>query len=491
MAQAVENATAAAEANPDDFISNFEFFRDLFVPENRLEIPVKAAHEKICDTLQDAFLGDLPPGIEYVVINVAPRIGKSKILQSTICWGTAYFPDSQFILTSYSGAQAEEGLSYVSKTLSEKWFMDVFGDLIHGNKSNHLTTTEGGNSFAEGTAGSLTGKGAGLKRPAGGLFIIDDGSKPEEALSPVEAKNKQRWFETTAKNRRNSDTHCVIVIVGQRLGPEDLPGYVWRTYPEKTLLIKIPTLVDPTTGGASEQDDAVSQFPETWSTVNLLDYRKTRVGRFVLATTFQQNEATMAGNLIPVHNFARWDPFTATTLAFERLIIPVDTALKIKQSNDFSAVALWGLLQRRAYLIDLMHGKWESPALLANVIVFWEKWKGIDGWPLPDLVIEEKAAGTPLLQNLLVASVPARGIERDQDKVRRVNNVLPYIENGFAVIPKEGSTPWIEKWETEHAQFAPDGSHAHDDMVDTTVDALQDFFGDGPSIWDVLRKPKR
>jgi predicted phage terminase large subunit-like protein len=223
------------------------------------------------------------------------------------------------------------------------------------------------------------------------------------------------------------------VIVGQRLGPEDLPGYVWRTYPEKTLLIKIPTLVDPTTGGASEQDDAVSQFPETWSTVNLLDYRKTRVGRFVLATTFQQNEATMAGNLIPVHNFARWDPFTATTLAFERLIIPVDTALKIKQSNDFSAVALWGLLQRRAYLIDLMHGKWESPALLANVIVFWEKWKGIDGWPLPDLVIEEKAAGTPLLQNLLVASVPARGIERDQDKVRRVNNVLPYIDQPKAI----------------------------------------------------------
>lgn len=476
--------------DPEDFVSNFEFFRDLFVPQNRLELPVKPAHEIICDTLQAAFLGDLPPEIEYVIIHVGPRVGKTKIIQSTVCWGKAYFPDAQNIVTSYSGNVAEESLAYVSKTLLEKWFIDIFGDLVHGRKADHLTTTYGGNDYAQGTGGSLTGKGAGLKREgAGGVLFIDDASKPEEVLSPVESKTKQRWFETTCKNRRNSP-QTIIVIVGQKLGPDDLPGYVQRTYPDKTLVIKIPSLIDPVTGKASTQDNAVSAFPETYSTSGLLDLRKTRVGRFVLATTYQQDEATLSGNLIPVEKFMRYDPAEALSLTFERLIMPVDTALKIKQANDFSCCALWGLLKRRAYLIDLLHGKWESPELLANIITFWNKWREQPGWPMPDLVIEEKAAGTPLLQNLHAVGVPARGIERDIDKVRRVNNVLPFIESGFCLIPKQNSTPWIEKWETEHAQFTPDGTHAHDDMVDTTADALQDFFGDGPSIWDVLTKRK-
>lgn len=474
-----------------DFVSNFEFFRDLFVPENRLELPVKGAHALMADTLQDAYLGDLPPGIEYVIIHCPPRVGKTKILQSTVCWGKVYFPDSQNILTSYSGDLAEESLSYIAATMRSAWFTETFGDVIHGRAADHVTTTHGGNDYAEGTAGSLTGKGAGLKRPAGGLLIIDDASKPEEALSQVEAKNKQRWFETTCKNRRNSDTHCKIVIVGQKLGPEDLPGYVKRTYPEKTLVVKVPALVDPGTGRASTQDDAVSLFPETWSASSLLDYRKTRVGRFVLATTFQQEDATLAGNLIQVGSFGRYDPAEALSLPFERVIMPVDTALKTKQANDHSCCALWGLLKRRAYLVDLLHGKWESPELLKNIATFWEKWREVSGWPLPDLVIEEKAAGTPLLQNLHEIGIPARGIERDQDKVRRVQNVMPFIDSGFCLIPRENSVPWIEKWETEHAQFSPDGTHAHDDMVDTTADALQDFFGDGPSIWDVLRKPRR
>jgi predicted phage terminase large subunit-like protein len=485
---------AAPDAPPiaeGDFISNFEFFRDLFVPENRLELPVKKAHEIMCDTLQDAFLGDLPPNVEYVIIHIGPRIGKTKVIQSTICWAKAYFPDTQNILTSYSGQVAEESLAYIAKTMREEWFLQTFGDLLHSKRADHLTTTHGGNDYAQGTGGSLTGKGAGLKRPgAGGLLIVDDGSKPEEVLSAVEAKTKQRWFETTCKNRRNSP-QTIIVLVGQKLGPEDLPGYVLRTYPDKCLVIRLPALVDPVTGEASEQDDAVSAFPETYATSGLLDLRKTRIGRFVLATTYQQRDSTLGGNLIPIEKFGRYDPATAFSLPFERLVIPIDTAMKTKQANDFSACALWGFLKRRAYLIDLLHGKWGSPDLVRNVVTFWEKWKAIDGWPLPDITIEEKAAGTPLLQTLLEFGVPASGIERDIDKVRRVKGVLPWIESGFCLIPQQNSTPWIEKWETEHAQFSEDGTSVHDDMVDTTADALQDFFGDGPSIWDVLRKPKR
>lgn len=487
------NPPETGPAIADEFVSLWDYFSEIFVPFNKLEIPLKPEHKRICDALQDAFLGDLPEGIEYVVINVAPRIGKTKILEAFGTWAEAYFPDAQFIYTSYSSDLAEKSLAYIAKVLREPWFIEMFGDILHGKKADHVTTIDGGNLFAEGTGGSLTGKGAGLKRPAGGALVIDDASKPDEALSPVESKNKQQWVETTCKNRRNSDRWCPIIIVGQRLGLEDVPGYFLKTYPEKCLLIKIPTLVDPTTREASSADDAVSVFPETVSTQTLLDYRKTRLGRFVLASQYQHNPIALGGNLIPIDSFHHWDP--AVPPKFDKTVITVDTALKTKQANDFSAVALWGRHKGRAYLVDLMHGKWESPDLLTNVRAFWRKWSNPDlGMPRPRLVIEEKAAGTPLLQNLRKGDeankeppVPAVGIERDIDKVRRVQSILQYIETGMVVLPKENSVPWVEKFLTECAQFAADGTAVHDDMVDTMVDALEELLGKPTSIFDVLK----
>lgn len=482
--------SSAPTVDPLEYVDFFTYFRDAFVPLNKLELPVKDAHRKVCDALQDALLGELPEGIEYVIINIAPRIGKTKMLQGLVSWANAYFPDSQFILTAYGAQIAEISIEYIGEVMQKPWYIELFGDHVHAKRNDHLTTIEGGNVFASGTEGPLTGKGAGLKRPAGGCLIIDDASKPDEALSVVESKKKQQWVETTAKNRRNSDRWCPIIIVGQRLGPDDVPGYFLKNYPEKCLHIKIPTLVDPVTFKASLADDAISIFPETVSSSTLRDYRKTRIGRFVLASQYQQEPIALGGNLIPVDSFPRWDPATAPTLKFEKMVIPVDTALKIKQANDFSCLALWGLLDRRAYLIDLLHGKWESPELLLNAIAFWEKWKNVPGWARPRMVIEEKAAGTPLLQSLNRAGIPATGIERDIDKVRRVQGVLPYIETHMAVIPKTGSTPWIEKWESEHSAFAPDGTHAHDDMVDTTVDGIEQLLGKPLSIFDVLKTRK-
>ncbi len=488
MTEAVQADPAAETRAPaDDYVPFWEFFSELFIPEMNIQIPLKAAHRKVCDTLEDAFLGELPPGIEYVIINIGPRIGKSMIARACVAWGEGEFPDSQFIYTSYGAQLAEESLAFVKKTMSAAWYREIYGDLIHGQKADHLTTVDGGNVYGEGTGGSLTGKGAGLKVPCGGLLIIDDASKPDEALSPVETKKKQQWVETTCKNRRNSDLFCPIVIIGQRLGPEDVPGYFLANYPEKCLLVKIPALVDPETGEASNADNAISAFPETVSTSTLLDYRKTRVGRFVLASQYQQNPTSLGGNLIPTGSFHRWNP--ATPMKWMKTVITVDTALKTKQANDFSALALWGLFERKAYLIDIMHGKWETPGLITNSASFWRKWtrEGV-GIPRPRFIIEEKAAGTPLLQSLRQPQIgiPATGIERDIDKVRRVQSILQFIETGMVVIPQDGSVPWIEKFVTECDEFKADGTAVHDDMVDTMVDALEELLGKPTSIFDVL-----
>lgn len=463
----------ATPADPN-YVTFWEFFQ-AFIKLQGIELPLSVYHKQICDTLMAAFLGVLPPEIQYIVINMPPRTGKTKILEAFACWGEAYFPDSQFIYTSYAGSLVKVSMGYIGQVMMSQWFTSTFGDFVHTKAADKITTTAGGNIHGEGTGGSLTGKGGGLKRAAGGAICIDDPAKPDEAFSPVESEKLKRWLHTTIERRRNSDRWCPIIICAQRLATDDLPGYVMQTYPGKFLLLKFPAMVN-----------GVSVIPDTISTETLEALKTTRYGRFVLAGQYMQEPIALGGNLIQVDSFRRYDPATARSTEWEQLVVTVDTAMKIKESNDFSCAQLWGKKDRRAYLIDQIYGKWESPALLANVIAFSNKCR--EEYPDAPLrvVVEEKAAGIGLIQQMKIAGVPAEGIERDIDKVRRVQAILPYQESGLVYLPKDDSTPWVAGVITECAEFKPDGTHAHDDRVDCLCDGVTILLGRALSILDLL-----
>jgi predicted phage terminase large subunit-like protein len=455
----------------------WEFFSEAFVPLQGIQLPLKALHKAICDALQDAFLGLLPAGVWFVIINMPPRTGKTKIAEACAAWGEAYFPDAQFIFTSYSGDLAEQSLAYVAQVMQgPNWYtQEIAGDLVHVKRADKVSTTQGGQLFAEGTGGSLTGKGAGLKREAGGMLFVDDAAKPDQALSPVESEGLKKWFQTTLLSRRNSDRWCPIVIIQQRLGPDDLVGFVQATWPENCRTLKFPALV----GGESV-------IPETVSTEFLTALQRTRYGKFVFASQYQQEPIALGGNLIPVDSFGRYDLATARATDWDEIVIFVDTAMKTKEANDFSAAEAWGKRDGRIYLLDLAHGKWESPELLATVVRFNSKLRADHPNAPLRCIVEEKAAGIGLVQQMQKLHVPVEGIERDIDKVRRAKTAMPYIESGLVFIPRSGDAPWVDKFVLECAQFKEDGTHAHDDMCDPLFDACQHLIGEGLSILDVL-----
>ncbi len=470
----------------DEPLSFWEFFSEVFCPLNKLALPLKQAHKAVCDTLQDAVYGFLDVRTQFVVINIPPRIGKTKILEALACWMIAYFPDAQEIYTSYSADLAETSLRYIREVIAKPWFRELFPAVQIGssNKAEHVNTTEGGNIYAAGSGGTLTGKGGGLKRRAGGFICIDDPAKPDEALSPVEAENVRRWFELTLKGRRNSDEHCPIIICAQRLALDDLCGYVLATYPEACVHIKIPAL-DPVT--------QTSNFPETYSTANLLAARDSEQSniRFGFWSQLQQEPIALGGNLIPVDKFHRYDLSTAHSIKWDKRIICVDTALKTKEHNDYSVLQLWGRFQNRAYLIDSMRGKWESPELLKNSLFFWGKHTSDPRTVRPRMVVEEKAAGTGLVQQMRREGVPVEGIERNIDKVTRVKEIMPFIETGLCVLPRDGDAPWMPALLSELAQFRADGKAPHDDQTDCATDSISQLLGKPLSIFDVIGGEKK
>jgi len=419
------------------------------------------------------------------LLTMPPRIGKTKLLEALATWLAIEFPDAQDMFTSFSSTLVERSIRYIAMTMKSEWYRDLFGSKIGDICNSELiTTTHGGNIYGAGIDGTITGFGAGLKRECGGFIAIDDAAKPTEALSVTVAENVREVFELTIKSRRNSDQFCPIIICGQRLALDDLPGYIITTYPNDYHLIEIE---------AFNEETQQSNFPETYSSENLIAAKNSIQSniRFAYWSQMQQKPIPQGGHMIPVDKFHRFDVSTAGSIKWEKLLITCDTALKTKEHNDYSCLELWGRLNNKAYLIDLIHGKWESPELLTNSRAFWKKHTADPRRSNPRFVIEEKAAGTGLIQQMKREAIPVEGIERNIDKVTRVKDAQPFIEIGCVVLPQDNSVPWLKDFISECAQFRADGKAPHDDRVDAMADAIKILLGKPLSIFDVIGGDKK
>ncbi len=468
------DSPASAPTHPtvgNGFVPFRRFFR-AFVNLNKISIIIKPAHDRVCDVLQKAALGTL--GKQFVVINIPPRFGKTKICEALAAWQLAYFPDSHMIYTSYSANLAEASVRYVRETLQNDWYKTLFPETRLGGvqKSDYFQTGGNGCVYGAGTGGSITGFGAGLKRKAGGFIVIDDPTKPDEATSKVLQESVTFWLENTLKSRRNSP-NVPIILCMQRLASDDLSGYILDNYPNDTELIKIPALVN-----------GESIMPETVSTESL---RATeRVNPFAFNAQYQQDPVMLGGNLVKTEwlQYYSSDP---DSFQWEMKIITSDTAMKAKQHNDHSVLQCWGRLGRKAYLIDHVRGKMNSPELLAAAHAFFTK-HNTDKSPVRKFVVEEAAAGPGLIQQLHVLGIPAEGVTRVKDKVARVMDVLAFVKTGMVYHPRD--VPWRKEVEAELGQFRADGESRKDDIVDTWADGVRECLGTSLSILDVLG-PKR
>ena len=113
-------------------------------------------------------------------------------------------------------------------------------------------------------------------------------------------------------------------------------------------------------------------------------------------------------------------------------------------------------------LLHSRKGRWDFPELKQ---VAKEELRAYN----PDsVIIEAKASGTPLIQELRRFGVYATAFSpnRGQDKHVRLNTVSPIFEAGHVWRP---DTEWAEEVQEEIASF-PYGEH--DDLVDATTLAL-------------------
>jgi predicted phage terminase large subunit-like protein len=156
----------------------------------------------------------------------------------------------------------------------------------------------------------------------------------------------------------------------------------------------------------------------------------------------------------------------------EFIIQSWDTAHETKNSSDYTACTTWGVWYNdedggspNIILIDAFKARLNFPDLKKRAIEMYKEYE-------PDIVlIEKKAAGAPLIQELFRMSVPIQEFSpsRGNDKHVRVNAVADMFASGKVWAP---DTRWAREVVEEVAAF-PVGEH--DDYVDTMTQALLRF----------------
>ena len=194
---------------------------------------------------------------------------------------------------------------------------------------------------------------------------------------------------------------------------------------------------------------------------------------------------------------------------FEYILQSYDCAFTEKTTGDPTACTVWAIFthegQRGAMLIDAWAEHLSYPDLRNKCIKDWNTEYGgmTNESPYsrarrPDRVlVEAKASGQSLLQDLRLAKVPAVPYNPgNADKISRAHQAAPILELGMVWIPeskknKGHKVSWAKDFVTELTKFpvAP-----HDDYVDTFTQAMiylkNDYWFELPKAMDI-DEPKK
>lgn len=462
---------------------------------------------------KDKRFGSLPEEqpIRNILITMPPRHGKST-------YGSVYFPayfmsrkPSRFMMvTSYNTQLATDFGRQVRTIVNDQLNEQAFPDFKMAQDSRSVEawrTTVGGASYFIGVGGTTSGRAA-------NLLLFDDPLKSREEAESATQRNKVWNYYTSALTTRlQPDIDNVPpaqIVILTRWHPDDLAGRLMETADWKEgrwLHINYPAISEVETGVSimrnqlpkddprylpTEENNNLSNskrlvkgtkeealWPERFTLEDL--HRRQRLNPREFASLYQQTPYIQGGNLIKM-NWWRHYPDDLKPEKFASLIIAADTAFKKSDNSDYSVMIVAGLdATGDIYLVDLIRDRYEFPELKRRMIQLNNQWRGRG---LRGIYIEDKASGQSLIQELQRESgVSVIPYKINNDKVARLNAVLPLIEGGRVLIPENAA--WIDTFHEECQSF-PSGTF--DDQVDALAIAL-DVLARTPAGGDYYRPP--
>ena len=399
-----------------------------------------------------------------LIINMPPRHTKSEFASYLLpAWFLGRFPHKKVIQCSHTAELAVGFGRKVRNLVDTEAYQKVFPDLVlsaDSKAAGRWNTSKGGDYFAIGVGGAVTGKGADL------LIIDDPHSEQEAALAESNPDIYDKTYEWyTSGPRQRLQPGGAIVIVMTRWSQRDLTAKVIKAAAQRGgdewEVIEFPAILP----------SGNPLWPEFWS-LDELSALKTELPNSKWMAQYQQNPTGDQSAIVKREWWQIWDRSTPPKCEF--VLQTWDTAFEKTNRADYSACTTWGVFyhpddsgqdQANLILLNAFRERMEFPELKRTVLDEYREWE-------PDgLLIEKKASGAPLIYELRSMGVPVQEFTptRGNDKISRLNAVADLFASGRVWAP---DAHWAEEVIDEVASFP--GSE-HDDYVDTVSMALMRF----------------
>lgn len=420
---------------------------------------IEGAHHK---TMAEAFERVAKGELKRLIINMPPRHTKSEFASYLLpAWFLGQYPDKKVIQTAHTAELAVGFGRKVRNLFSDTAFTQVFpaSTLRADSKAaGRWNTNKGGEYFAIGVGGAVTGKGADL------LIIDDPHSEQDAALgayNPEVFDKVYEWY--TSGPRQRLQPGGSIIVVMTRWSKRDLTGKILdastrRDGADEWEIIELPAIMP----------SGNPLWPEYWG-ITELEALRSELPVSKWQAQYQQDPTSEEGALVKREWWQTWGEKNPPSCNF--IIQSWDTAFLKTQRSDYSACTTWGVFfneEKNAdhiVLLDAYKERLEFPELKKRAYEFWDEWD-------PDsFIVEAKASGAPLIFELRQMGIPVEDFTptRGNDKISRVNAVSDIFASGMVWAPP---TRWAEEVIEEFAAF-PAGDH--DDLVDSSTQALLRF----------------
>lgn len=399
-----------------------------------------------------------------LIINMPPRHTKSEFASYLLpAWFLGKFPNKKIIQTSHTAELAVGFGRKVRNLVDSEPYKDVFPSTslqADSKAAGRWNTNMGGEYFAIGVGGAVTGKGADL------LIIDDPHSEQEATLAETNSEIYDKTYEWyTSGPRQRLQPGGSIVIVMTRWSKKDLTGQILKNSVQRSgeewELIEFPALLP----------SGNPLWPEFWP-VEELEVLKKELPTSKWMAQYQQNPTSEVSAIVKREWWKVWEKEDPPHCDF--IIQSWDTAFLKSERADYSACTTWGIFypqengeetNANIILLNAFKDRLEFPELKQRAYENWQEWE-------PDaLIVEAKAAGSPLIYELRAMGIPVQEFSpsRGNDKIARLNAVSDLFASGRVWVPNRH---WAEELVEEVASF-PSGEH--DDLVDSMTQALLRF----------------
>jgi len=399
--------------------------------------------------------------LKRLIINMPPRHTKSEFASFLLpAWFLGKFPEKKIIQTAHTAELAVGFGRKVRNLVNTPEYQFIFPTKLSTDSkaAGRWNTSAGGDYFAIGVGGAVTGKGA-------DLLIIDDPHSEQEAMQGTAGVYDRvfEWYNSGPRQRLQPGGSIVIVMT--RWSKKDLTGQILQNEANRGgdpwELIEFPALMP----------SGKPLWPQFWKQKELENI-KAELPVSKWEAQYQQNPTSEEGAIIKREMWKIWEKDSPP--ACEYIIQSWDTAFEKNNRADYSACTTWGIFRSETQngeyinniiLLEAIKERMEFPELKARAFEQYKTWN-------PDtLIVEKKAAGAPLIYEMRQMGIPISEYtpSKGSDKIARVNAISDLFASGLVWCPE---TRWADEVIEQCASF-PNGDH--DDLVDSTSQALLRF----------------